>query len=130
MINEEQVTVLLCFHITCLSQVQKYDKKNGIIITDAHEFQKAVLYSKTQLTQVFLRNLIFYVVFGEIIPSEQTTTTREQIFKSLPWKLEIYWEGSENGRQEVEIEEAKNKIRLNQGWAQFMETVGGMQILL
>ena len=47
MINEEQVTVLLCFHITCLSLVQKYDKKNGIIITDAHEFQKAVLYSKT-----------------------------------------------------------------------------------
>ena len=47
MIKEEQVTVLLCFHITCLSLVQKYDKKNGIIITDAHEFQKAVLYSKT-----------------------------------------------------------------------------------
>lgn len=43
-----------------------------VIITDVHEFQKAVLYSKTQLTQVLLRNLIFYVVFGEI-PSEWTT---------------------------------------------------------
>ena len=29
MINEEQVTLLLCFHSTCLSLIQKYDKKNG-----------------------------------------------------------------------------------------------------
>ena len=37
-----------------------------IIITDAHEFQKAVLNSKTYLIQVLLRNLILYVVFGEV----------------------------------------------------------------
>lgn len=44
-------------------------------------------------------------------------------------KMEIYQEGGDGDGGDEEREKAENKIRLNQGWTQFMNLFGGRVVL-
>lgn len=89
MINEEQVTLLLCFQSTCLSLIQECDNENGNYyywcswIAEGSSEQQNIL--NTSSSKEFN---ILCSFWRNGTPSKMTTTL-EHIFKSLPWKLEI-----------------------------------------